>query len=682
MIFYYIITAILSMVNLVFLVYTYENKKANYYFMLSMVIMALSNCGYLALAFSTQLNEAVLAHKISYVGGCFVPLITLFMICTICNVSIPGWIRYILYALSFGVYFMVLTIGYSDIYYSNLSLGKLGNATVLLHSYEVGHIPFYIILFGYMVAEVALLGYQLIKKRAVSKSKLWILSIMVILNISVFMVGRLINEDIEIMPVLYVIDGWILLYLQKKNMMYNLEDSIASTIQKQEVYGYIIFDDDKKYMGCNKVAQYVFPGIVECKVDSGIDHVEEVKELSEWLQKYIEEGEDTHQYRRDERYYEIKLSRVWYREKARGYVIEIKEETERLKYMSLISNYNSELLEKVKEQTAELTEKQQRINELFLQTVTALSEAVDAKDRYTSGHSKRVAEYSRMIAKRLGKSKEEQEEIYRAGLLHDVGKIRIPVDIINKPGKLTDEEYNIIKVHPVTGYHILSGISGSEQIAIAAKYHHERYDGNGYPNGLAGDKIPEVARILGVADAYDAMTSNRSYRSGLPKEVVREEIIKGRGKQFDPEIADIMLQLMEEDKDFNMRQSDSLQFKILVVDDEPMNHKILKHIMSDEPRYELTAVSGGQDALKELNKQSFDLILLDVMMPDMDGLETLRHIRKIYHTPVVLMTGNKTLDTSAGFAELGCNDYITKPFLPLLIKEVVHNMTERATRRK
>ncbi len=164
MIFYYVITAILSMVNLVFLVYTYENKKANYYFMLSMVIMALSNCGYLALAFSTQLNEAVLAHKISYIGGCFVPLITLFMICTICNVSIPGWIRYILYALSFGVYFMVLTIGYSDLYYSNLSLGKLGNATVLLHSYEAGHIPFYIFLFGYMVAEVALLGYQLIKK--------------------------------------------------------------------------------------------------------------------------------------------------------------------------------------------------------------------------------------------------------------------------------------------------------------------------------------------------------------------------------------------------------------------------------------------------------------------------------------------------------------------------------------
>lgn len=678
MIFYYVVTTILALLNLILLVYTYENKKTNYYFMLAMLVMALSNCGYLAQALSTQLYEAVLANKIAYLGGCFVPLITLFLICTICNVRIPSWLRYILYGYSFMVYFLALTIGYSDIYYADLSLGKVGDATVLLHSYSAGHTLFYVILYGYLAAEVILLGYHIIKKRAVPKRKMWIISIMVIINILIFMIGRMINPNIEIVAALYVVDGWIFLYLQTKNMMYNFEDSIASTIHQQEVYGYVLFDNELRFMGCNKIAQKVFPFLKDCKVDSVIDGVEEAKLLLRWLNVYIGEGEDEQQYCFGERYYDIKVNRVYYREKARGYVIEIKDETDRLKYLSLISNYNAELMEKVKEQTGELMEKQKRINELFLQTVTALSEAVDAKDRYTSGHSKRVAEYARMIAKRLGKSKEEQEEIYRAGLLHDVGKIRIPVDIINKPGKLTDEEYNIIKVHPVTGYHILSGISGSEQMAIAAKYHHERYDGKGYPNGLAGDKIPEIARILGVADSYDAMTSNRSYRSGLPKEIVREEIIKGRGSQFDPEIADIMLQLMEEDTEFNMRQSDSLQRKILVVDDEPMNHKVLKHIMSDEPRYEIVAVTGGQEALKELNRQEFDLIMLDVMMPDMDGLETLRHIRKIYRTPVVLMTGNKTLDMSAGFAELGCNDYITKPFLPLLIKEVVHNMTERS----
>ncbi|MBQ7766216.1 MAG: response regulator [Lachnospiraceae bacterium] len=677
MIYYYLITTVLAVINLIMLVYTYENKKANYYFMLSMLIMSVSNFGYLAVALSTDLSEAVLANKIGYIGGCFIPLITLFLICTICNYSIPSWIRYILYGYSFGVYFMALSIGYSDLYYKDLSLGKLGDATILVHSYGIGHVFFYVILYGYLVAEIIILWRQFIRKKAVSKSKLWILSLMVIFNIIIFIIGRMIQPDLEIMSALYVVDGWVFLYLQKKSMMYNLEDSIASTIQTQEVYGYIMFDNELRYMGCNKVAQNVFPGIETCKVDYRIDKNDTVKELSEWLLSFVQNGVDKHQYRSGEEYFEIKISRVWYRNKARGYVVEIKDETDRLKYMSLLSNYNTELLKKVNEQTGELVEQQKRTKELFLQTVTALSEAVDAKDRYTSGHSKRVAEYARMIAARLGKSKEEQDEIYRAGLLHDVGKNRIPVEIINKAGKLTDEEYNIIKVHPVTGYHILSGISGSEQIALAAKYHHERYDGRGYPNGLAGDKIPEVARILGVADSYDAMTSNRSYRSGLPQEVVKEEIIKGRGTQFDPEIADVMLELMEEDKEYSMRQTDSLQHRILIVDDEPMNHKMLRHIMSDEPRYEIVAVKGGSEALKELNRERYDLIFLDVMMPEMDGLETLRHIRKIYNTPVVLMTGNKTLDTSAGFAELGCNDYITKPFLPLLIKEVVHNMTER-----
>jgi len=341
-----------------------------------------------------------------------------------------------------------------------------------------------------------------------------------------------------------------------------------------------------------------------------------------------------------------------------------------------MEEFQAELEKKVDEQTVELRDQQKKINDLYIQTVTALSEAVDAKDRYTSGHSKRVAEYSRMIAARMGKSKKEQEEIYRAGLLHDVGKIRIPVEIINKPGRLTDEEFNIIKIHPVTGYHILRGISGNSDIAIAAKYHHERYDGKGYPNGLEGENIPESARILGVADSYDAMTSNRSYRNALPQDVVRAEIEKGKGTQFDPYVADVMLQLMDEDTEYNMKQNDLTDRKILIVDDEPMNHRIIEHIIKEEGMYQIISAEGGREALDILEKEKVDVIMLDVVMPDMDGLETLRRIREKYQTPVVLMTADKTLDTSTEFAELGCDDYVTKPFLPLLIKEVIYNMTK------
>ena len=182
---------------------------------------------------------------------------------------------------------------------------------------------------------------------------------------------------------------------------------------------------------------------------------------------------------------------------------------------------------------------------MLSQTAMALAEAIDAKDKYTNGHSRRVAEISAKIAEKYGKSKEECEEIYLIGLLHDVGKIGIPNAIINKNGKLTDEEYDIIKTHPVKGYEILSKISVSPNLPIGAHYHHERYDGKGYPEGLKGEEIPEIARIIAVADTYDAMASRRSYRNSLPMEKIRDEIIKGMGTQFDTKFANIMVELID-----------------------------------------------------------------------------------------------------------------------------------------
>jgi len=173
------------------------------------------------------------------------------------------------------------------------------------------------------------------------------------------------------------------------------------------------------------------------------------------------------------------------------------------------------------------------------------------------------------------------------------------------------------------------------------------------------------------------MTSNRSYRGALPQDVVRNEIVKGRGTQFDPSIADIMLQMIDEDKEYTMQQGESLQKRILVVDDELMNHKVIEHIMKDEPLYEISSAFSGREALEMLGNQIFDLILLDWKMPEMDGSEVLRLIRQRYNTPVVLMTGDKTLEVYSEVSGLDCDDYITKPVLPLLVKEIVHNLTEK-----
>ena len=214
----------------------------------------------------------------------------------------------------------------------------------------------------------------------------------------------------------------------------------------------------------------------------------------------------------------------------------------------------AELLRLQKRLSDEVAKKTKENEQLFLNVVSSLAGAIDAKDTYTNGHSSRVAEYAKEIARRYGYNLKEQSDIYIIGLLHDVGKIGVPDSIINKPGKLTDEEFDVIKRHPVIGSQILKNINEMPKLSIGARWHHERYDGTGYPDGLAGEEIPEEARIIAVADSYDAMSSNRSYRNIISQDKIRQEIINGSGTQFDPRFAEIMLKMIDEDTDYTMRE--------------------------------------------------------------------------------------------------------------------------------
>ena len=180
------------------------------------------------------------------------------------------------------------------------------------------------------------------------------------------------------------------------------------------------------------------------------------------------------------------------------------------------------------------------------ETIITIARTVDAKDENTSQHSQRVSEYSVMIAEKLGYSKEDQEVLRKTALLHDIGKIAIPDSILNKAGRLTDEEYGVMKSHVIRGAEILKNFTFIEHVDEGALYHHERYDGRGYVNGLKGEEIPLNARIIGIADAFDAMTANRVYRKKLDLDFVLEELRKGRGTQFDPKLVDIMLGLLED----------------------------------------------------------------------------------------------------------------------------------------
>ena len=219
-----------------------------------------------------------------------------------------------------------------------------------------------------------------------------------------------------------------------------------------------------------------------------------------------------------------------------------------------LSYLQKNLKEEVARQTEVAEKRRRKVERMSLQMIRALANTIDAKDSYTNGHSSRVAKYSVMLAGRMGYNGEKLEQVQYAALLHDIGKIGIPKEIINKPSRLTDEEYEIIKTHPAIGGNILDEITEIPDIAVGARWHHERYDGKGYPDRLMGEEIPELARIIGVADAYDAMTSKRSYRDVLSQEIVLAEIEKGKGSQFDPVIAEHMISIIKKDTTYQLHE--------------------------------------------------------------------------------------------------------------------------------
>ena len=206
-------------------------------------------------------------------------------------------------------------------------------------------------------------------------------------------------------------------------------------------------------------------------------------------------------------------------------------------------------MDEIKRINGQLENSKEQLEQSYLDMIETLRYAVEAKDSYTRGHSDRVSEYSVLIGEKLGLPEEQIKILRIGGLFHDIGKIGIPDRILLKPEKLSDDEYSQIKNHPSIGAHILSSSAIFKNIIPIVKHHHERYDGNGYPSRLKGEKIPYVARIAAVADTFDAMTSRRSYRGPIDIEKVKEEIKRCEGTQFDPQIAEVFLEILNNNFD-------------------------------------------------------------------------------------------------------------------------------------
>lgn len=272
-----------------------------------------------------------------------------------------------------------------------------------------------------------------------------------------------------------------------------------------------------------------------------------------------------------------------------------------------------ELDELTKDLEKKVEQKTRQVEQLSFEIIATIASMIEAKDRYTKGHSIRVAEYSAMLAQELGWDEEKIKNLKYIALLHDIGKVGIPDRVLNKPGKLTDNEFNIIKSHTTIGGNILKDIETISYVDAGAKYHHERYEGGGYPSGIGGKNIPVVARIISIADAYDAMNSKRIYRDVLPKDIIRRELVNGKGTQFDPEYLDLFLKLYDEDKLYVAPEVEEEKEKTITGEGSQLIQQIMKSIEEEARK------AGDTDYLTGLLSRRKGESRISAAMMDADG---------------------------------------------------------------
>ena len=342
-------------------------------------------------------------------------------------------------------------------------------------------------------------------------------------------------------------------------------------------------------------------------------------------------------------------------------------------------DYANRLNEEVARQTAVAEERSRKIEAMSLQTIETLANAIDAKDPYTKGHSSRVSQYSVKIAEALGWPEQRINDLRYAALLHDIGKIGVPDSILNNPKRLTDAEYDIIKSHTTTGAEILKNrimISTAEDVA---RSHHERYDGKGYPLGLKGTEISEEARIVAIADAFDAMSSNRVYRKACGKDHIRGELLKGKGKQFDPEYTDVFIDLwdrgllneiIEKKEDETTKDEEASSLLLKTVLESFMTQGSTDSV--DALTGLLNRAAGETAAVRMMKDHAGCLAVLDV-----DNLRTINETSGEKAGDLVLKRMGDTLRSCSGdniCARLGGDEFI------LFLKDVTQQEAEQKTR--
>lgn len=547
----YGILFIITVINL-WIAVSYRYRQSNSYYSLLFFIMAISSYGYLALATSQSLETAMLANKICYLGGCFLMSTILLCVLDLCNIKISTIVRVLINSLTILVYGIILTTGYFPLYYASEEISFTGGFTHIEIAPGPLHFLFTVLMITYNAAIIGVILYAFKNKRSVSYKNLIYILCMDAATVSMYFIKKSIGFEFNLLPVAYAIDGIILLALMRRIGLYDVSATVAKSLYNQDLYGYITFDRKKAFLACDSTAKRFFPELGTLYVDHVLPEDNDFfKRLSLWMDELSPTYDRITYYEKiGDREVKCTTSYIYQTDSSKprtvGYMIEIFDVTDERKYLNLMTKYNEELKRNVEAETKHVKEVQDKM-------ILGMANMIENRDNNTGGHIKRTSKCIAIIAEELRRrddkdiyTKEFCNALIKAAPMHDIGKIAVDDVILRKPSKFTPEEFEKMKQHAPQGANLLNTIIENVEeeyfVRIAenmAHFHHERWNGTGYPNNLQGEEIPLEARIMAIADVYDALVSKRCYKDRMSFEEAANIIREGMGTQFDPSLADV-----------------------------------------------------------------------------------------------------------------------------------------------
>lgn len=546
---YYLVLFIASLVCTAIFVGMWH-KHVDVYYPLIYTLIPIANMGYLMMSLATNLEEAVLANKVTYLGGCFLPLIFTLNTLNLCGIRFKKIVP--LGVLGFGAlqYLCVLTIGNNTLYYKSVEFTVENGAAKLIRVYGPLHNLLYVNLLACLLVGCVVLFYTLRVWKKVSVKNICYLVAVAFLTVGTFLLGELVELPVDCMPAMYVFIQLLFLILTKRICLYDVSETVIDNIVQRGKYGFISLDLNLRFLGCNDTAMQYLPELKDACVDRKLNtEIGMLGLLEDWIQELNEENLEQHeQYLTiEERNYKFIVEYLYHGRKKEGYQIMVMDDTEQQQYISLLNHYREDLEREVARQTQHIELMQDKL-------ILGMADMMESRDISTGGHIKRTSHVVRILVNELQQGNVFQVEpnfynnLIKAAPMHDLGKLAIDDAILRKPGGFTAEEFQLMKDHAAKGAElivkVLDGINDEEFEKIAenvAHYHHEKWDGSGYPEHLAGEQIPLEARIMAVADVCDALISKRHYKAGLPAQQAFSIIEAGMGKQFDPALREAFI---------------------------------------------------------------------------------------------------------------------------------------------